>query len=57
LGQKKKEETKQVYGNGDNQVLRRSSRRRKNKNEKEIKVSSTDTLKDLKVQVRHPNTS
>ncbi|XP_054160451.1 ubiquitin carboxyl-terminal hydrolase 48-like [Oppia nitens] len=31
--------------------LRRSSRRRKNKNEKEIKVSSTDSLLDLKVQI------
>ncbi|CAG2108466.1 unnamed protein product, partial [Medioppia subpectinata] len=51
----KKEDTKHAFiGNGENntfQGLRRSSRRRKNKNEKEIKVSSTNTLLDLKIQI------
>lgn len=40
-----------VLGNGEIQGLRRSSRRRKNRNEKEIKVSSTNTLLELKVEV------
>lgn len=47
----KKEDKKLVYGNHDNQGLRRSSRRRKNKNEKEIKVSSDDTLLALKIKI------